>query len=328
MALGQVSGSFLSVHRASVSYGLLFAVGRNFREFSHFLNCRREPPRLAFAVLFPVPRRCLQMRMIAKAVGLIVLLACQCLSRGYSETASESVQRNNGQSSSYYWKSESVAGTAQLLTLFCRSCDLSDDGGHDVPLISVLRDTLGDDDAENDRVTYIWLLTCVPPRLGQRILSAIPFFYWRVGRGSGSVTRHDTAPMMDLSAPQHSMMAHAERELIQWTAFDPLGGPVRWSTHAYRSDASDDERVRLDEAINDLRHAPVSNDATGLTQTQVDTVIARLQLRNTLLGGLVDETHAKHMGAQSEFDRERIRSRNWELLRQWADKTGLIFEPY
>jgi hypothetical protein len=36
------------------------------------------------------------------------------------------------------------------------------------------------------------------------------------------------------------MMAQAERQLIQWTAFDPLGGSVRASTHAYRSNASDD----------------------------------------------------------------------------------------
>jgi hypothetical protein len=267
------------------------------------------------------------MRMFAKTGSLIVLLACYGLSQSYSETTSASAQRNNGQSSPYYWKSESVADTAQLLTLFCRSCDLSHDGGRDVPLVSILRDTLGDDDAENDRVTNIWLLTCARPGLGQRILSAIPFFYWRIGHGSAPVSSHDMAPLMNLSAPQHPMMAHVEGNLIQWTAFDPLGGPMRASTHAYRSNASDDERGRLDEAINYLGDAPVSNDATALTQTQVDTVIARLQLRNTLLGGLVDETHAKHIGAQSEFDRERIRSRNWELLRQWADKTGLIFEP-
>jgi hypothetical protein len=267
------------------------------------------------------------MRMIAKVGGLIVLLACCGLSESYSEITGSSAPHNNGQSSAYYWKSESVPSTAQLLTLFCRSCDFAHDGGRDVPLVSVLRDTLGDDDAENDRVTYIWLLTCTRPSLGQRILSAIPFFYWRVGRGPGSVTRHDTTPLMDLSAPEHPMMARAEKKVIQWTAFDPLGRPVRASTHAYRSNASDDERVRLNEAINYLRHAPVSNDATALTQAQIDIVIARLQLRNTLLGGLVDETHAKHIGAQSEVDRERIRIRNWELLRQWADKTGLIFEP-
>ena len=263
------------------------------------------------------------MRMIAKAGGLILLLGCHAL----SETAGTSTQRDNRQPSTYYWNSESVDGTAQLLTLFCNSCGFSHDRGRDVPLVAVLRDTLGDDDADNDRVTYIWLLTYSRPRLGQRVLSAIPFFYWRVGSGSGSVTRHDTVPLMDLSAPQHPMMAHAEREVIQWTAFDPLGGPVRASTHAYRSNAGDDERVRLDEAVNFLRHAPVSSDATALTQTQVDTVIARLQLRNTLLGGLVDEARAKRIGVQSEIDRERIRTRNWELLRQWADKTGLVFEP-
>jgi hypothetical protein len=144
----------------------------------------------------------LAMRMIAKAPVLFVLLACHGLSSSYSEIAGATAQRNNGQSSSYYWKSESVAGTAQFLTLFCRLCDLSYDGWRDVLLVSVLRDTLGDDDAENDRVTYIWLLTCARPRMGQRILSAIPFFYWRVGRGSGSAKKYDTAPLMDLSAPQ------------------------------------------------------------------------------------------------------------------------------
>jgi hypothetical protein len=40
----------------------------------------------------------------------------------------------------------------------------------------VLRDTLGDQSNENDRVTYIWLLTSAHRRLGQRVLSAIPFF--------------------------------------------------------------------------------------------------------------------------------------------------------
>jgi len=131
---------------------------------------------------FRVLRICLQCG-IAKGVGLIVLLACQGLAQSYSETAGESAQRNNVDSPSYYWKSESVAGTAQMLTFFCRSCGPSLDGGRDVPLVSVLRDTLGDD-PENDRVTYIWLLTSARPRLRQRILSAIPFFIGASAAGS------------------------------------------------------------------------------------------------------------------------------------------------
>ena len=62
------------------------------------------------------------MRTIAKGVGLIVLLTCQGLAQSYSDTAGESAQRNNVHSSSYYWKSESAAGTAQMLTFFCGSC--------------------------------------------------------------------------------------------------------------------------------------------------------------------------------------------------------------
>ena len=41
----------------------------------------------------------------------------------------------------------------------------------------------------------------------------------------------------------------------------------------------------------------------------------------------MSEVQATRVGMQSDFEQERIRGRNWELLRQWADKTGLIFEP-
>ena len=110
-----------------------------------------------------------------------------------------------------------------LLTLFCRAWGVFKVTEEDVPVVSLLRDTLGDQNGENDRVTYVWRLTYANPRMGQRVLSAIPFFYWRIGRGSGSISSHDAAPLMDLSAPQHPMMAHLEQNVIQWAAFDDFG---------------------------------------------------------------------------------------------------------
>jgi hypothetical protein len=101
----------------------------------------------------------------------------------------------------YYWKARPVGDTAQLLTLFCSRCNVSNGNEGDVPLVSVLRDTLGDEANENNRVNYVWLLTYAHRTLGQRFLSAIPFFYWHVGQGSGSVSAHDTKPLMDLSGP-------------------------------------------------------------------------------------------------------------------------------
>jgi hypothetical protein len=231
------------------------------------------------------------------------------------------------QSSPYYWKTTSVSDSAQLLTLFCRACTIVEGIEQDIPVISVLRDTLGDQTTENDRVTYVWLLTYARPRVRQRILSAIPFFYWRFGKESGSVSAHDIAPFMNLSTPENPMMARVEQDLVQWTAFDPMATSVRASTLQYNDNSRDNTRLHLEEAISYLRAAPVSNDATALTQAQLDTVVARLELRKRLLGGLASENQATRVGMQSDFEQERIHIRNLELLRQWAEKTGLIFEP-
>ena len=45
------------------------------------------------------------------------------------------------------------------------------------PLVSVLRDTLGDSNPENDKLRYLWPLTYTRPGLGQRIAGAIPFLH-------------------------------------------------------------------------------------------------------------------------------------------------------
>jgi len=55
--------------------------------------------------------------------------------------------------------------------------------------------------------------------------------------------------------------------------------------------------------------------------------MARLELRKKLLGGFVGSVRANMLGQEAGFEQERVRSRNWELLRQCAEKTGLVFEP-
>lgn len=227
----------------------------------------------------------------------------------------------------YFWKPSPVAGTAQLLTLFCRSCQTSNGETADVPLVAVLRDTLGDDNPDNDRVASIWLLTYSRPNVGRKLLSAVPFFFWRAGGGSTEASSRDVKPFFDLTQPQHPVMSELGRDLLQWAAFDPLGMPVRATSRAYRTNAVDYERLHLEEAVSYLRDAPVSDDSAMLTRTQLNTLIARLELRKRLLGGLVPARRAEKVGEESRYEEERIRSRNWEMLRQCAEKTGLLFEP-
>jgi hypothetical protein len=228
---------------------------------------------------------------------------------------------------SYYWKVSRVGDTAELLTLFCRSCAAAAATGKDTPLVAVLRDTLGDHSPQNDRLIYVWLLTYSRPSFGQQMLSAVPFFYWRVAEGSARVSPRDTKPLLDLTTPRHPVLAEVSRELLQYTVLDPTTLPIRATSRAYRTNGEDHQRLHLEEAISYLNEAPSATSETEPTSGQLHTLIARLELRKKLLGGFVSERNAAKFGERQNFEQERVRLRNWELLRQSAERTGLIFEP-
>ncbi len=217
--------------------------------------------------------------------------------------------------------------TAQLVTLFCQACGTGSEAGSDIPLLAVLRDTLGDQNVSNHKLTAVWLLTYTHPTIGQRSLAAIPFFYWSLSDGSSHVKSKDTAPLLDLSAPQHPAVSNVERQILQWTALDTIAVPVRASSRAYRTNDVDHERLHLEEANGYLLNAPAGDDHNGLTEDERDFVMARLELRKKLLGGFVSQARVTSLGKAAGFEQERIRTRNWELLRQCAEKTGLVFEP-
>jgi hypothetical protein len=226
-----------------------------------------------------------------------------------------------------YWTVSRVGATAELLTLFSPLEFKGEAGRKEVPVVSLLRDSLGDNARENDRILYVWLLPSASRTIPQKILAGVPFFYWRLGRGPETLSSRDLHPLIDLATPQHPVMSEARRALLQWAAFDPLTTPVRASSRMYRLNSSDEEHLKLEEAITYLRSAPTAEaDPSMPTARELNTVIARLDLRKQFLGGLFDDKAASRYGMESEFEAERVRSRNWELLRQCAEKTGLIFE--
>src|ERR1044071_2094794 len=67
-----------------------------------------------------------------------------------------------------------VGRDAQLLTVFGKLDGLKDEASQpeEVPLVSILRDTLGDADPENDRLRQVWMLTYTRPTAMQRVASA------------------------------------------------------------------------------------------------------------------------------------------------------------
>lgn len=159
----------------------------------------------------------------------------------------------------YYWAETAVGNGAELITLFGRFGSNSNGTAEaGTPLLAVLRDSLDSgprdvQDPSDDRLRYVWLLTSDKPTFAQRVLSAVPFFYWKLGRdeprsdssGDKARTSHP-AMLVDLSQPEHRVWRTAERNIIQWTAFDPMAMPVRASSRAYRTNSGDQERVHLE----------------------------------------------------------------------------------
>src|SRR5690242_2991810 len=94
-----------------------------------------------------------------------------------------------------------VPGGAELITVEAKLSDLESDKNEKwVPLVSILRDNLGDQNSENDRLRYVWPLTYTRPTTKQRLAAAIPFFYTRVGNKDGA--SKTPPPALDLAAPE------------------------------------------------------------------------------------------------------------------------------
>jgi hypothetical protein len=124
---------------------------------------------------------------------------------------------------------EPVAGGAELITLFGRLQDPASGAERpDVPLLSVLRDTLGDSDAASDRLRYVWILTSTRPTPLQRLASILSFFRFRAGGKQHA--NQIPSPVIDLAAPGKQVWSNMLSAGLQSTQFDPLGMAVRAST--------------------------------------------------------------------------------------------------
>src|SRR6266850_1174015 len=130
-----------------------------------------------------------------------------------------------------------VVGGSELITVHARLDGLQSQSDGWVPMVSILRDTLGDMSSENDHLRYVWPLTYTRPTVKQRLAAAIPFLYTRVGN-KRNLSQGLPPPAFDLAAPESEVW-----EKIFWTAFqnillDPYGTPVKASTSSYRRDSS------------------------------------------------------------------------------------------
>ena len=219
-----------------------------------------------------------------------------------------------------------VAGGAELITIHARLDGLRESNEKWTPLVSILRDTLGDSDPENDKLRYLWPLTYTRPGLGQRVAGALPFFYSRVGNKQASSDR--TPPfVMDLSAPEKQVWEKIFWTALQTVLLDPYGMPVKASTYSYRRNLSDYRKSQIVRALSVLSLYQAVGGAPAFSDSEMSDIQSRLLLTDKTFGGLVDDINLQHYYERQLTLARDLRGHNWELLRQRAEAESLVFEP-
>jgi hypothetical protein len=194
----------------------------------------------------------------------------------------------------------------------------------EVPIVSILRDSLND--SASERLRKVWVLTYARPNFAQRIAAAFPF-YSRTGISSVSAT-HPPPAILDLSAPQRNTWTGLAGAAVQSEFLDGEGLIWRAPTRGYRSVSSEYRSMHVAEAVQVLTTEEKNPDSSEiLPAADWDQTEARLLLSRKLLGGLVSQSRVTEMAAKQERAAEENRGHNWELLRQRAETNGLYFEP-
>jgi hypothetical protein len=230
---------------------------------------------------------------------------------------------------SYRVEEVPVADGAELITVFGRLQNpASGSQDLDVPLLTVLRDSLGDSDPSNDRLRYVWILTSTQPTPWQRAASALSFGYFRAG--SRLHANRVPSPALDLGSPSRSVYSNLFGDGLQALEFDPLGAAIRTTTRTYRGNSSDYSKLQVFQALatlDNLERDPVGLDSQVLPDSQFREIYSRLSLSTHAFGGLVREQQLSKYYDKRTSQIQETRGHNWELLRQRAELNGLIFEP-
>jgi hypothetical protein len=114
---------------------------------------------------------------------------------------------------------------AELLTVFVGLSPDQSPHYQEMPVLTVLRDTLGNSGPESTRLRDVWLLTAGRPSALQHAASAVPFLYWlHTPRPSTST---QPVRLLDFGAPARQTESAVITALIQGEMLDPAGRTLR-----------------------------------------------------------------------------------------------------
>jgi hypothetical protein len=248
-----------------------------------------------------------------------------------SPLVAQSQEIGNGSAPTLRVARERIPGGGELLTVFGRPDagpgDRSDADG-DMPLVSVLRDTLGDGDMVNDRLRYVWVHGYTSPSAAQRMASAIPFLNRRTGNKQVPEKPSIPPSLIDLGAPERELWKTAAWVTAQYAFFNPYGVLVKTSVQAFRRNDNDYKTAHIVRALSILDVYEEEADGPSiLTPGELRDVQGRLVLSQRMLGGVIENGFLQRVRELHIAATLDVRGHNWELLRQRVEAEGLYFDP-
>lgn len=224
-----------------------------------------------------------------------------------------------------------VAGGAELLTVFGSLNGLPEGTAAsqpEVPLVSILRDTLGDEDPENDRLRHVWMLTYTRPTAWQRAASAVPFLYGRVGGRKRASTKGMPPAVLDLAAPERDVWQRFMWVALQNLFVNPYGVVAKSTSSTYRRNSEGYRQAHILRALAVLSlYESETGERSPFTPAETEEIQGRLMLVDKTFGGLIDDAFLERVHQKQTSQWLDTRGHNWELLRQRAEAEGLYFDP-
>lgn len=223
-----------------------------------------------------------------------------------------------------------IEGGAELVTIFYKTNGTFDKplAGESeyVPLLSVLRDTLGDEIKENDRLRYVWMLTYTTPSTTKKLMSAIPFNYRRSGSTKDVGT---TVPphIIDINGSSSKMFETIFWQLLRRGWAGSPGNKFKMFYGPYRENAAQYKKAAIAEALTILSLYEQVEGKKVLSDQEMLDVKTRLGLTDKSFGGMMQKENYIRADERMYIGSTANRGQTRELLRRFTESQGLYFEP-
>ncbi len=217
---------------------------------------------------------------------------------------------------------------AELITIHARRADQEQElqgPALDIPLISVLRDTLGDTNPHNDRLRYVWLHSYTRPSIKQRATAFVPFLY--TAGANRKVGSGPPPAVIDLHESDRVVWNSIFWYLFKRMVVNGLSLTPKASVMQYRQNSVDHRRTAVADSLAALALFQEIEGEKLLSDSELKDIQARLSLTEKTFGWKMQSQNLERVFEEDLKMERDHRARNWELLRQYTEAQGLYFEP-